>query len=311
MDKLVISGTGVPGAIELVEFLESASHDQINAIVLAIGNNVIFNGIIDDDGETSSGWLVYNNEILPFVASATDENVVIKQLITEAAYDNTQSGNFDQIQPIWKKRHCEFGELTDDDVVASFKFDILTRINSLEVLNGLLSQATEDKIGLVELATQGEANTADNDTRVITPKKLNDRTATAARRGVVQLASSAEVVTGTDESKAVTIKALKDAGYKITKVQFGTVITDNRSNGQNQNDYTENFKELFPPAGYTIANLVGFQCGIAEIYFGGNVDGNDSIWCNYQVESDRIVVICNASENNSNSKVNYMAVWQK
>ncbi|MBU2923071.1 hypothetical protein KO504_17105 [Winogradskyella psychrotolerans] len=311
MDKLIISSTGVPGAIELLEFLESASHDQINALVKAIGNNVIFDGIEDDNGQTSAGWLIYNNEILPFKASATDETVVIKQIITTAAYDDTQTGSFDQIQPIWKKRHCEFGDPGDADIVASFSFDTLTRVRTLQVLNGLLTQATEEKLGLVEIATQAEANTNDNDTHAITPKKLNERKATADRRGVIELANLSEIQLGNDEERALTIKLLRDAGYRVTKVTYGSAVTENRDGGELQNDYTKNFKDIYPPTGYTMANLVGFEASIAEIYFSGNVDDNDILWCNYDVLSDKIRVICNNRENDGNSKINYIAIWQK
>ncbi|QQV91596.1 tail fiber protein [Winogradskyella phage Peternella_1] len=311
MDKLIISSTGVPGAIELLEFLESASHDQINALVKAIGNNVIFDGIEDDDGQTSDGWLIYSNEILPFVSSVTGETVVIKEIVTTAAYDDTQTGSFDQIQPIWKKRHCEFGDPDDADVVASFAFDTLTRVRTLQVLNALLTQATEEQLGLVEIATQDEANTNTNDTHALTPKKLNERNATASRRGVVELASLSEIQAGTDEERALTIKLLRDAGYRVTKVTSGSAVTENRDGGELQNDYSKNYKDIYPPTGYTMANLVAFEASIAEIYFSGNVDDNDILWCNYDVLTNSVRVICNNRENRANSKINYIAIWQK
>ncbi len=311
MDKLIFSAQGFPGAIELLEFLESASHDQINALVKALGNNVIFDGVVDNEGNSSAGWIVYNNEILPFEASATGETVVIVETVTEAAYDSSQTGNFNQILPVWKKRKAKFGNAGDAGVVASFTFDTLTRVRSLKTLDGLLQQATEETLGLIEIATQAEANTTDNDTHALTPKKLNARTATDARRGVVELANNSEVISGTDASRALTIKALRDAGYRITYITYGSVVTENRAGGELQNDYTKNFKEIYPPTGFTMANLVGFQCGIAEIYFSGNVDDNDNLWCNYDVLADKIIVICNNRENDGNSKINYTAIWQK
>lgn len=311
MDKLIISAQGFPGANELLEFLESASHDQINAIVKALGNNVIFDGVVDTEGNSSAGWIIYNNEILPFEASATGETVVIIETVTEAAYDSSQTGNFNQILPVWKKRKAKFGDPGDAGVVASFAFNTLTRARSLQTLDGLLQQATEETLGLVEIATQTEANTTDNDTHALTPKKLNARTATTERRGVLELANNSEVIGGTDDTRAVTIKALRDAGYRVTKVTYGSAVTENRASGHLQNDYTKNFKDIYPPSGYTMGNLVGFHCSVAEIFFDNNVDSNDHYWCNYDVLSDRVRVICNNSENSANSKINYMAIWQK
>lgn len=311
MDKLVISGLGFPGSNEYLEFSEASSHDQINAIVKALGNNVIFDGVIDDNGNSSSGWIIYNNEILPFEASATGDTVVIIETITTAAYDTSQTGNFNDVLPAWKKRKAKFGATIEVGVVDSFDFEELTRLNNLQIINGLLIQATEERLGLVEIPTQEEANSNDNDTHALTPKKLNNRTATTDRRGVVELTTGSEVLTGTDEDRAVTIKALRDAGYRISKITSGSVITTNRDGGQNQNEYDVNYKDIFPPDGYTMENLAGFKAGIAEIYFNGNVDQSDTLWCNYEVRIDRIRVICNNSESRGNSKVNYLAIWHK
>lgn len=311
MDKLNVSAQGFPASNEYLLFAESSSHDMINAIVKSIGNNVIFDGVVDTEGNTSAGWIIYNNEILPFEASATGETVVIIETVTSAAYDSSQAGTFDEILPVWTKRKAKFGDPGDAGVVASFAFDTLTRVRNLQTLDGLLQQATEETLGLVEIATQTEANTTDDDTHAITPKKLNARTATSERRGVVELANNSEVIGGTDETRALTIKALRDAGYRVTKVTYGSAVTENRASGHLNNDYTKNFKDIYPPTGYTMANLVGFNASIAEIFFDNQVDDNDDLWCNYDVLSDKIRVICNNSENDGNSKINYMAIWQK
>lgn len=315
MDSIIISGNGYPGANEFLTFLETRNANELDALVKIIGNNVIFNGVEDTEGVSSGGWIIYNNELLPFETSATGETVVIIEVVTSAAYDTSQTGNFNQILPVWKTRKAKFGATEDAGVVDSFAFNSLTRIIDVLSLNQLLTQATEEKLGLVEIATQVEANTTDNDTHAITAKKLNARKATTTLRGVVELATTSEVLTGTDEDRALTIKAMRDAGYRITKVTYGTAITDNRSSGTDNssphNTYTENFKEIFPPSGYTMANLVGFIASIAEAYFGGDTNDNDILYCKYREDSDRITVICNNNQNRANSKFNYTAIWEK
>lgn len=310
MDRLIISGTGFPGAIEHLQFQDETSALFFEALAKAVGNNVIFNGIIDNDGLVSSGWLIYGNEILPFKESAIGETVVIKEIITTAAYDNTQGGNFDQIAPVWKKRYCEFGDPNDADVVANFPFADLTRIDTLQVLSGI-SQATEAVKGIAEIATQAEANGTEDDQRIITAKKLTARNATTSRRGVVELATVAEVIAGSDNERAVTPKGLKDSGYKIQKVTFGNALTENRASGFFQNDFTKNFKKLYPPAGYNMSNLVGFIASMSEIYPSGDVDNNDIFFCKYELRADHIIVICQSKENRENSRFNYKATWQK
>lgn len=58
--------------------------------------------------------------------------------------------------------------------------------------------------GVVELATDTEAQTGTDTVRAITPANLQAVTATETRKGVVELATTAEATTGTDTVRAVT-----------------------------------------------------------------------------------------------------------
>ncbi len=51
-----------------------------------------------------------------------------------------------------------------------------------------------------------------------------------------------------------------------------------------------NFFDVFPPAGKSMANIVGFIPSIHFIAFAGGVDGNDRLRCQYSYLSDRIRV---------------------
>ncbi|MBV7268356.1 hypothetical protein [Winogradskyella luteola] len=313
MDKLIISGQGFPGANEYLAFAESSSHDQINAIVRAIGDNVIFDGVVDDNGNTSAGWIIYNNEILPFEASETGETVVIIETVTEAAYDTSQTGNFNQILPVWKNRKAKFGDPGDAGVVASFDFGTLNRIRTVKTLDGLLEQATEEILGLNEIATQDETNDNDNDTHVITPKKLNARKATTERRGVVELVTNQEAINGVDDERAVTIAALKAAGYLITRVSQGTIILENQinSNINNSNDWTKNYGFIYPPIGFTIEHLVGVSMSFNFVGFSDYLEDNEEMWMKHQIDGDKVRVIAQVNKNDRNTKINYTAIWQK
>lgn len=69
--------------------------------------------------------------------------------------------------------------------------------------------ATETNPGIAEIATTAEAQAGTDNTRIITPKALQQVTATTSRKGVVALATNAEAQAGTDATKAVTPAALK------------------------------------------------------------------------------------------------------
>jgi hypothetical protein len=76
---------------------------------------------------------------------------------------------------------------------------------------------------------------------------------------------------------------------------------------------------------------VGFIPSIAYIDFSGDVNSDDTLWCRYDIElpnttynsssvatsnpiygtTARIRVWCNNSENQANSIVNYLAIWEK
>jgi len=68
---------------------------------------------------------------------------------------------------------------------------------------------------------------------------------------------------------------------------------------------------VYPPSGYTMANLVAFIPSIRTIHFNGKVDNNDSMYCNYAKESNRMKITCYNSEQRANPQANWLAVWRK
>ena len=68
---------------------------------------------------------------------------------------------------------------------------------------------------------------------------------------------------------------------------------------------------VYPPNGYTMSNLVAFIPSIRTIHFNGKVDNNDSMYCTYANESNRIKITCYNSEQRANPQANWLAVWRK
>lgn len=131
-----------------------------------------------------------------------------------------------------------------------FAFDIvLANINAESLTIGdtnfLISSATTERQGIVELATGDETAAGTDGTRAVTPASLISRTATTARRGLVELATIAETAAGTDAERAVTPQGLYSAfgkqhletGFqKIAGglvIQWGRALVANGDNGTN------------------------------------------------------------------------------
>lgn len=75
--------------------------------------------------------------------------------------------------------------------------------------------ATETAKGIVELATDAEAQTGTDNTRAVHPKglkyTLDNRNASESATGLIEIATQTEVNTGTDDARAVTPLKLKTA----------------------------------------------------------------------------------------------------
>lgn len=106
--------------------------------------------------------------------------------------------------------------------------------------------------------------------------------------------------------------------FRITNGMVRTEERMSRSNWAGFNDWDHNYVIIRPPSGYTMAHYVGFTASAAIVNFGGDVDGNDSLWCRWRRESTNgyIRVICANSENRGDasgvgSYINYMAIWIK
>jgi hypothetical protein len=72
---------------------------------------------------------------------------------------------------------------------------------------------------------------------------------------------------------------------------------------------SRNFFDVFPPAGKSMANIIGFIPSIHFIAFAGGVDGNDRLRCQYSYLSDRIRVYVQNTEQNGTPAANYLAIW--
>jgi hypothetical protein len=84
---------------------------------------------------------------------------------------------------------------------------------------------TETIRGIGEAATQAETNAGVSDNTIVTPLKLQNRTATETRTGIAEIATQAEVTTGTDDTRIVTpLKLATFAGTQFTTRTFADAV---------------------------------------------------------------------------------------
>ena len=85
-----------------------------------------------------------------------------------------------------------------------------------------VAAASSTVAGVVELATDAEAQTGTDTARAITPANLAAVTSTETRAGVIELATSAEVTAGTDAVRAVTPATLASSKITLSTAQATT-----------------------------------------------------------------------------------------
>lgn len=68
---------------------------------------------------------------------------------------------------------------------------------------------------------------------------------------------------------------------------------------------------VYPPEGFSMEHLIAFICSIREIYYAGDVDGNDSLYCYYSTDTAKITITCYNTEQRWTPAANWLAVWRK
>jgi hypothetical protein len=177
----------------------------------------------------------------------------------------------------------------------------------------LLGNVTGSLIGNASTATQLQTSRSINGVQF---NGTQDITISANDNSKVALAG------GTMTGYLTLVGAPVNANHAATKTYVDTRFSEltfisgqqsSTSGFTNQvgsfNDGANHF-DVFPPAGKSMANLVGFIPSIHVIHFAGGVDGNDSIRCTYSLLSDRIRVYVQNTEQRSTPAANYLAIWR-
>ncbi len=222
MKKLNIAATGYYGSTESWKWVAS-SYEMIAELLGKLihrDDPVIITGVNVVGNNVSDGFISYAGELFFFKGGTKTDTVVIIENVTEQEYNTNPSGSGTMpTYPTYIDRYAKCGQ--SGEGVDEFLFDDFLRINEIADISELSKQATENKRGTLEIATQTETDDGTDDTKAITPAKLSGRTATEDRAGVIAIATQSETNTGTDDTSAVTPAKL--AG-RVASESMGGII---------------------------------------------------------------------------------------
>lgn len=164
-------------------------------------------------------------------------------------------------------------------------------------------------------ASQAEENAGTVDNKATTPltnKTVFDRRVNGVDSANHLAVSAADpgsqngLLSATDKEK---IDNLADPTGLIEITGDTYVAVNSPSGGALQTNFNFNYVDVVPPAGKTMANLKGFMASSSFTHFSGDVNGDDRMWCRWQIEATKIRIICGNSEINATPRVNWMAIW--
>lgn len=291
---LIVSATGFPGTNQTWRFIQQAWREPLEGLAALAGNKVIVSGVnqllvpIGQPMTYNSGYISYNNEILPFTGGQYQTTITLIEDTENVNYDvDTDNDGQQDSLPAYKVRSFRFGT----GGIVTFPFSDLVRLKTIKDLSQFALPS-----GVVIDATYIKFTQAMLD-------KLNG----------IQAGAEVNVQADWNMTTPGSDAYIKNKPFNGIYFTSGTQVTLNTQQGQNMFNYSYNYAYVYPPSGYTVNNLAAFIPSIGEINFKGDVDSNDSLWCTHtvQLSNNRIVVTCNNSENRSRSIINFLAIWTK
>lgn len=176
MNKLNIAATGYPGTTESWKFLHEMSADLAAIIGQMIHRSdpVIITGCNITDGYISDGYITYAGEVYRFINGTATDTVVLVEEVTNAEYyeDISDSGTLPNY-PTYIRRYAKCGN--PGEGFTNVPLGDFARLSEVVDIDERTKPATEDTSGIVEIATHEEVIDGTDDTRVVTPQKLNNR----------------------------------------------------------------------------------------------------------------------------------------
>lgn len=297
-NKLIVSATGFPGTNKTLRFIQDAFREPLGALAQLAGNKTIITGVVVDNTNpanvvVSNGFISYNGEIIPFVGGSYANTVTIFEAFENVNY-NTDANDDTVLDslPAYRTIYAMCGTGGID----IFNFSELAPLKTIKELSSFTLPA-----GIV-----------------IDPNYLAFTVSMLNHLNSIEFGAEVNVQADWNITAPSSDAFIKNKPFSSIKFTQGQMTTTNRiSTSNNAHTYATNFNYnrtyIYPPTGYTVSNLTAFIPSLNVVHFNGDVNSDDTIFCNYQVDytNNRVIVICNNSENRADSRINYLAVWIK
>lgn len=297
-NKLIVSATGFPGTNKTLRFIQDAFREPLGALAQLAGNKTIITGVVVDNTNpanvvVSNGFISYNGEIIPFVGGSYANTVTIIEAFENVNY-NTDANDDTVLDslPAYRTIYAMCGTGGID----IFNFSELAPLKTIKELSSFTLPA-----GIV-----------------IDPNYLAFTVSMLNHLNSIEFGAEVNVQADWNITAPSSDAFIKNKPFSSIKFTQGQMTTTNRiSTNNNAHLYATNFNYnrayIYPPTGYTVSNLTAFIPSLNVVHFNGDVNSDDTIFCNYQVDysNNRVIVICNNSENRADSRINYLAVWIK
>ena len=102
MDKFITSANHLKADLDLIRNIHDNFSDGIIALSLITGNNTIIKGVEVEGSDLTDGWIVYDNELLPFKGGAIQSKFkVVSQIVLGRYRDQTEP------LPVYEKRWAQ------------------------------------------------------------------------------------------------------------------------------------------------------------------------------------------------------------
>lgn len=79
---------GFPFEQDTLKFMQDSYDAAFQAVAKLCGDKTILSGVVVAGGNVSSGWISYNNELIPFIGGAVGAQVVISETSTSALFED-------------------------------------------------------------------------------------------------------------------------------------------------------------------------------------------------------------------------------
>lgn len=142
MNKLILHDGGFPFDVEALEFIRDSYTATIGALANVAGNKVILEGmaVITQFGTNivTNGWIVYENEVIPFRSSNVSATIYIFKKIVQVPYNEDEDDNDElDLKDTYEYRaaSCRSIPQAGETLVTSFPYAELTRISTLRDLS--------------------------------------------------------------------------------------------------------------------------------------------------------------------------------